>query len=47
VARFRTWWEKVRPAVGRLVTAAALLVGALFVLDAGWFLATGEFLTTT
>ena len=44
VAWFRSWWEKVRPAIGRLVTGAALLVGAFFLLDAGWFLATGEFL---
>ena len=44
VARFGAWWEKIRPAVGRLVTAAALLVGAFFLLDAGWFFATGEFL---
>ncbi len=44
VARFGSWWERVRPAVGRLVTAAALLVGAFFVLDAGWWFATGEFL---
>jgi hypothetical protein len=44
VARFGSLWEWVRPAVGRLVTAAALLVGAFFVLDAGWWFATGEFL---
>lgn len=44
VARFRSWWEKIRPAVGRMVTAAALLVGTFFLLDAGWFLVTGEFL---
>jgi cytochrome c biogenesis protein CcdA len=44
VARFQSWWEKIRPAVGRIVTAAALLVGAFFLLDAGWFFATGEFL---
>jgi hypothetical protein len=44
VARFGSFWERVRPAVGRLVTAAALLVGTFFVLDAGWWFATGEFL---
>ena len=44
VVRFRSWWEKIRPAVGRIVTAAALLVGTFFLLDAGWFFATGEFL---
>ena len=44
VARFGSFWERVRPAVGRLVTAAALLVGAFFMLDAGWWFATGEFL---
>jgi hypothetical protein len=43
VARFRAWWKKIRPAVGRMVTAAALSVGAFFLLDAGWFFATGEF----
>ena len=46
VARFRSWWEKVRPAVGRLVTGAALLVGAFFLLDSGWWLATGQFLVS-
>ena len=46
VAWFRSWWEKVRPAVGRLITGAALLVGAFFLLDSGWWLATGEFLVT-
>lgn len=44
VARFQTWWTRIRPAVGRLVTTAALLVGAFFLLDAGWWFATGEFL---
>ena len=44
VAQFGSFWERVRPAVGRLVTAAALLVGTFFVLDAGWWFATGEFL---
>jgi hypothetical protein len=44
VARFRSWWEKVRPAVGRLVTGAALLAGAFFLLDSGWWFVTGEFL---
>ena len=44
VAGFRSFWERVRPAVGRMVTAAALLVGAFFVVDGGWWLATGEFL---
>jgi hypothetical protein len=44
VARFRSFWERVRPAVGRLVTTAALLVGAFFVLDAVWWFATGDFL---
>jgi hypothetical protein len=44
VARFRSFWERVRPAVGRMITAAALLVGAFFVVDGGWWFATGEFL---
>ena len=35
VARFRSWWEKVRPAVG-----------AFFLLDSGWWLATGQFLVS-
>jgi cytochrome c biogenesis protein CcdA len=46
VARFRSWWERARPAVGRLVTGAALLVGAFFLLDSGLWLATGEFLVS-
>lgn len=44
VIRFRSWWAKIRPAVGHLVTGAVLLVGAFFLLDAGWWFATGEFL---
>ncbi len=46
VARFGAFWERVRPAVGHLVTGAALLVGAFFFLDVGWWLATGRFLVT-
>lgn len=41
---FRSWWTKVRRAIGRMVTSAVLLVGALFLLDAGWWFVTGEFL---
>jgi hypothetical protein len=46
VAWFQTWWARIRPAVGHLVTAAALLVGAFFLMDAGWWFATGEFLAS-
>ena len=44
VVRFRSWWSRIRPAVGRLVTGAVLLVGAFFLLDAGWWFVTGELL---
>jgi hypothetical protein len=30
--------------IGRLVTGAVLLVGALFLLDAGWWFVTGDLL---
>ncbi|WP_222272572.1 hypothetical protein [Modestobacter marinus] len=44
VERFRSWWERAQPVVRRVVTAAALAVGAVLVLDAGWWFASGEFL---
>lgn len=40
---FQSWRTKLRPIVGRLVIAAMLLVGAFFLLDAGWWFATREF----
>lgn len=44
VVRFRSWWTRVRPAIGRVVTGAVLLAGAFFLLDTGWWFAAGEFL---
>ncbi len=41
---FRSLWSRLRPAIGRLVTGAVLLVGAFFLLDAGWWFVTGELL---
>jgi hypothetical protein len=41
---FRSLWSRLRPAIGRLVTGVVLLVGAFFVLDAGWWFVTGELL---
>ena len=43
VVRFRPLLTRARPAIWRVLTAALLLVGAHFMLDAAWF-ATGEFL---
>lgn len=42
--RFQSWWARIRSTVGRVVTGAVLLVGAFFLLDAGWWFVTGEFL---
>jgi hypothetical protein len=42
VARFQTWWAKLRPFIVRFVTVAALFVGAAFMLDATWYYVTGE-----
>lgn len=44
VVWFRSWWTKIRPAIGRLATGILLLAGTIFLVDAGWWLATGEFL---
>jgi hypothetical protein len=41
---FGSLWSRLRPAIGRLVTGAVLLVGAFFVLDAGWWFVSGELL---
>jgi hypothetical protein len=41
---FRTWWAKISPLIVRLVTSVVLLVGAIFLLDAAWWYATGAFL---
>lgn len=43
VVRLRFFWGQVRPALGRVVTGAALIVGAFFLADAFWWLATGAF----
>jgi hypothetical protein len=47
VARFQTWWTRIRPIVIRLVTGTALLAGALFLLDAAWYFITGDLLLPT
>ncbi len=44
VVWFGSLWRRLRPVVGRLVTGAVLLVGAFFVLDAGWWFVSGELL---
>jgi hypothetical protein len=44
VVWFRSLWSRLRPVIGRLVTGAVLLVGALFLLDAGWWFVTGDLL---
>jgi len=44
VGWFRSLWSRLRPVIGRLVTGAALLVGAFFLLDAGWWFVTGDLL---
>ncbi|SDQ19480.1 hypothetical protein [Quadrisphaera sp. DSM 44207] len=44
VERFRTWWARAQPGLRRVGTAALLLIGAVLVLDAAWWFATGGFL---
>lgn len=44
VVWFRSWWARLRPVIGIVVTGAALLVGVSFLLDAGWWFVTGRFL---
>lgn len=44
VAWFQSRWEEIRPSIGRLITGALLSIGALLLLDAGWWFATGKFL---
>ena len=44
VERFRAWWDRAEPTVRRLVTGAVLLAGAVLVVDAAWWFATGSFL---
>lgn len=44
VERFRFWWERVQPALRRVVILAALAVGGVFVVDAAWWFVTGQFL---
>ena len=43
VSRTRAIWAKVDPWIVRLVPVVVLLVGVLFLLDALWWYATGEF----
>jgi hypothetical protein len=47
VARFQTWWTRIRPIIVRLVTGAVLLVGALLLLDAACYFITGELFLPT
>jgi hypothetical protein len=47
VARFQTLWSKIRPFIVRLVTGAVLLAGALFLLDAAFYLITGDLFLPT
>lgn len=44
VVRLQSWWARSRPAIGRVMTGAALVVGVFFLADAGWWLATGRWL---
>jgi hypothetical protein len=44
VVWFRSLWSRLRPVIGRLVTGTVLLVGAFFLLDAGWWFVTGDLL---
>lgn len=41
---FRSWWDRLRPAVSRIVTGAVIMVGVFLLVDAGWWFVTGEFL---
>ena len=47
VIRFRTRWTRIRPIIFRLATGAALLVGALFLLDATWYFVSGKLFLPT
>ena len=42
VSCFQSFWSRIRPIIVRLVTSTVLLAGALFLLDAAWYLITGE-----
>lgn len=44
IGRFQSWWGKYRPVVSSIGTAALLLAALFLLADAGWWLATGEFL---
>lgn len=44
VARFQGWWARIRPYTVRLVTVTAIFIGVVFLLDAGWYFATGDLL---
>ena len=47
VSLFQNLWTRIRPFTIRLVTAAALLTGAAFILDATWFYLTGDLFLPT
>lgn len=42
----KTGWQRIRPRISRIGTAAALFAGVVLLVDAGWWLATDEFLIT-
>ena len=44
VTQFQGWWSRAKPVVRKVVTAALLSVGLLFVLDASWWFGAGHFL---
>jgi hypothetical protein len=44
---FQSFWSRMRPIIVRLVTGTVLLAGALFLLDAAWYLITGELFLPT
>jgi hypothetical protein len=47
VTRFQTVWSRIRPIVVRLVTITVFLAGALLLLDAAWYLITGDLFLPT
>jgi hypothetical protein len=47
VARFQTWWSRIRPIIIRLVTGTVFLAGALFLLDAAWYFIMGDLFLPT
>jgi hypothetical protein len=46
-SRFQSLWSRIRPITVRLATGTVLLAGALFLLDATWYFATGDLFLPT